>query len=130
MPTSFVPDTYEYDSMQSDGNQVTFYRSNSTVGEPRFLLISRKRPVYDQRSQTYSVPEYTIRVYKGDVDSDGIPRRSKLLGELSFRLPVWSDSSDTDELFTDIAAIVASSEFKPSVVNLTLPTCCDTVEAP
>ena len=129
MPTSYVPDTYEFDSAQSDGNQVTFYRSNSTVQEPRFLLIDRKRPVYDDRNQTWSVPEYRIRVYKGQTDSEGIPRKSKLICELSFRFPVYAVEADVDEALTDVAALVGGTGFNDSVKALDLPNCCDQADA-
>lgn len=121
---SFVPSDFEFDSSQNNGDQVVFYRSNSTAQEPRFLLISRKRATYNAASATWSKPEYRVRIYVGDVDGDGIPRPERLLADLSIGFPVWSDPADMSEVLSDLAAIINSAEFAPAVEALSLPNCC------
>lgn len=127
---SFVTPDFEFDSSQNNGDQVVFYRSNSTVKEPRFALISRKRATYDTSAKTYSKPEYRVRLFVGDVDADGLPRPERIIADLTLGFPVWSDTADITEVIGDLAAMISSPEFQPMVESLQLPNCCSGAETP
>ena len=102
-----VPATWKYHSSQSNGNSVTFTRPGHTVQQPRLAIISRVAPLYDNKRQEWSTPQYRVRVFDGILDSDGNPDPTKTLVDATFRCSVDNNgAAQKDSVMADFRAII------------------------
>lgn len=106
------PSTWSFYGSSSDGNQITLIRPGNTVAEPRVCLISRTVPVFNVKSQTWSVPTYRVRVMDGVLDADGNPDPTRTLADVTFRCSVSSNgASRGDEVLADLTTLLNTPGF-------------------
>lgn len=119
-----LPLGYTVYKIANNGNQVTAQKGTSTPSKVKMIIIDRVDPIYNQATQSYSVPEYRVRVLFGTVDAQGAPRPERLLADLNFRTPIGS-SDDQAEWFGDVAAVIGAEDFlSTGIQQHNLPTCC------
>lgn len=102
-----VPATWKFHSSQSNGNSITFTRPGHTVQQPRLAIISRVVPLYDNKRQEWSTPQYRVRVFDGILDADGNPDPTKTLADATFRCSVDNNgAAQKDSVLGDLRTIL------------------------
>lgn len=113
-----------YTLFSQSGDSVTYRHSASTPAEPRLIIIDRKLATFDQKTSTWSVPSYRVRVIRGLVDGDGAPRAERLLMDATFRTPIGAEEAFTTQVFPDVLSLFEATGFAQSVIAQDLPMCC------
>lgn len=118
MATIGVPTGYSLYSVSD--NSVTLYRSDATTGQPRFMIIDRVSPVFNQAKKSWSSASWRCRVFRGVVDAEGYPIPQKAIGELSFVWPIGADAQ-IDTILVDLGLIFDDANLLSSVKGLMIP---------
>jgi len=105
-----LPTGYTIFGFANNGNQMTAQKATSTPSKPKVIILDRNEPVWNPSTQSYSIPEFRVRVMVGTVDSDGRPKAERLLADMRFRAPVGSESDHSD-WFADILSLVNDEDF-------------------
>jgi len=119
-----LPSGFTVFRTSNNGDQLTAQKDSTTSAKPKLIILDRSAAVFNSGTQSYSVPEFRVRVMTGTVDSDGMPRQERLLADMRFRTPIGSET-DAAEWKADILALLNESDFFEQGVNLhSFPTCC------
>lgn len=115
-----IPTGFTLYGSSNNGDTATYYNDASTASEPYFLQIDRKRAMFDQRTERWSVPQYRLRLFRGLVDTNGTPRPERCAVDLTIRTPVGGEAQ-LDASLAVLNTVLADLNFVTSVKELKMP---------
>lgn len=115
-----LPANYSVYGTSANGDQLILQRSDASSLEPRYMTIDRKQASYNQKSQTFSIPTYRIRISRGLKNVDNVPIPEKMVADLTIRMPVGYDSQ-VDTLVGDLNGLIDNANFLAWIKALNFP---------
>lgn len=115
-----LPANYSVYGVANNGDQLKLVRSDSTSAAPRFITIDRSPATYDAQKGRYSVSQYRIRIVRGTVDSEGLPKPERVMCDCTFRIPAGEDTQ-MDTIVSDLNGIIDAAGFLAMVKGSTFP---------